>query len=986
MKRQKKLLTLSLCTALCVSAGVAGVAFNAVEASAENEYKTATQTNAFAFDEGASIRVSEPTGVRFTATVNATADGKTLYTVEDGVVSISKGVEIGMIVVPAQALAGVQNTYDVFDYLYQEYGKTAEKVSTVFEASQFVENEDGEYCVKGAIVNIIPANYNYEYQAIAYYKTNDTYYYSAKSDTRTIAYVADGALNDTTKTWSSENIAKFKKIITDSFAYAHGESYKAEVTVGDTLDVASLLPAVENVGGFEYSVEDNGVATLSGSTITANAPGETKVTVNAYGGELLTISVKATYQQINVETEVDAGLDLATAINGTVASVTLNGEEVTHTNGVVELEKTDAGKDARAYIVTDTEGNKYQVNAKIWSLFIDNAEELMKANTYTWNEQYQANAEGVLNYKVWGYFKLTDNIDMTGKTWGKANAIATEVTTTYQDGGFLGVFDGNNKTIDNFTLSNESGFALISYTGETAEVKNLTIKNVVYSYIHGVSPFVHFACGGMFENITIEVKSGLRGWKIDDASGALFGKVYVYGAPVIVKDVKIVYNVANFNESNYGGGYGYGTALGLLTGTDKTRLVLDGVTIIGFNDYLLAVKDNSTNVGYMGESSMRNPDKSASEEQKSIYDYVTVQGKGLKVYDDNDDYIDSAIELPAQEVELDDTKEYTVTVDFASMVEGEIKSITIDNVAITGTSKTFGKADTSNVAKVCLIEMKDGTLYKVNITVWSLLIANEDELMQANNYGYLTDSKAYYGYFKMVGNANMTNKTWTKTNMIANEADKNSYLTGFQGVFDGNGKTIDGLKITFGAGGLIYTMGASGVIKNVTFTNAYVKALYGASSVLMHRTNGGTIQDVKIEMAEIPVCSDAEIGGGALFGLAYPSNNNGKLMLKNIVIINKGSEDYGTEKLHLASAMGRVLNNQKDRFIIENVSVVGFGNYILTVAKDIYGENSKISYTTKTDGTTANIVDTDNVFNYFTSQGAGLKIYTQAEWEALQNA
>lgn len=933
MKRQKKLLTLSLCTALCVSAGVAGVAFNAVEASAENEYKTATQTNAFAFDEGASIRVSEPTGVRFTATVNATADGKTLYTVEDGVVSISKGVEIGMIVVPAQALAGVQNTYDVFDYLYQEYGKTAEKVSTVFEASQFVKNEDGEYCVKGAIVNIIPANYNYEYQAIAYYKTNDTYYYSAKSDTRTIAYVADGALNDTKKTWSSENIKKFKKIITDSFAYAHGESYKAEVTVGDTLDVASLLPAVENVGGFEYSVEDNGVATLSGSTITANAPGETKVTVNAYGGELLTISVKATYQQINVETEVDAGLDLATAINGTVASVTLNGEEVTHTNGVVELEKTDAGKDARAYIVTDTEGNKYQVNAKIWSLFIDNAEELMKANTYTWNEQYQANAEGVLNYKIWGYFKLTDNIDMTGKTWGKANAIATEVTTTYQDGGFLGVFDGNNKTIDNFTLSNESGFALISYTGETAEVKNLTIKNVVYAYIHGVSPFVYFACGGMFENITIEVKSGLRGWKIDDASGALFGKVYVYGAPVIVKDVKIIYNVANFNESNYGGGYGYGTALGLLTGTDKTRLVLDGVTIIGFNDYLLAVKDNSTNVGYMGESSMRNPDKSASEEQKSIYDYVTVQGKGLKVYDDNDDYIDSAIELPAQEVELDDTKDYTVTVDFASMVEGEIKSITIDNVAITGTSKTFGKADTSDVAKTCLIEMKDGTLYKVNITVWSLLIDNEDELMKATNYtndvqvGDTVGKSASYGHFKLTTDLNMTNKDWTTNNAIGKVTTTAGKAYGFQGVFDGNNKTITGFTLSATKESLFNRTGTNANIKNLKFVSASIADKIG-TGVLAYYTSGGSFTNISISVTKMPKGSSNNGGDtapGILFGTMQQFG--GTINLTNIELKNESTESFTpTENDYFGAVLGSTTGGKfSSKVTINGIKITDFG-------------------------------------------------------------
>ena len=188
MKRQKKFLTLSLCAALCASAGVAGVAFNAVEADAATEYKTANTTTAFTFEEGASIRVSDPTGIRFTATVAATANDTTLYTVADDVVTISEDVEIGMIVVPAQALAGVEN-YDVFDYLAKKYNKTT-NISTVFEADQFVKNDEGDYCVKGAIVKLLNANYSYAYQAIAYYKTgasteettDDKYYYSAKSD------------------------------------------------------------------------------------------------------------------------------------------------------------------------------------------------------------------------------------------------------------------------------------------------------------------------------------------------------------------------------------------------------------------------------------------------------------------------------------------------------------------------------------------------------------------------------------------------------------------------------------------------------------------------------------------------------------------------------------------------------------------------------------------------------------------------------------
>lgn len=944
MKRQNKtILALSLLATMSLSAGVVGLAKGVVTASADKTYATAKTTTAFTFEDGASIRLTGQ-GIRFTATLD-----ESLYTVNEEVVSLANGIdEIGMIIVPAQALANVGG-YDVFEYLKGEFNKDAEKISVAFENEKIVQNEDGDYCIKGAIVELITNNYNYDYQAIAYYKNADGYYYSAKSDTRSLADVAYSALGDTTQTWSDTAKTTFKNILKNSYSNAVGENATTSVVVGETLDLSSFVN-VEDKTGYAYAlVSENGVATLTDSTLTAIEKGTATVKVTFNGEELLTISVNANYKQIAVETEVDAGLDLATAINGTVASVTLNEEEVSHTNGVVALEKTDAGKEPKAYIVTDSEGNKYQVNATIWSLFIDSAEDLMKANTYTWNEQYTANAQGAKNYKVWGYFKLTNNINMSSNTWKREYAIATEVLTTYADGGFLGVFDGNNKTIDGFTTVAHEKAGLISYTGETAEVKNLTFTNAQQKSYSTSAILVHSACGGAFENIVIQVKAVPLGWDMANAGGVMFGTVYYnINKPVTLKNVTIINN----GTTSYGSGANdKSTALGYMAISAPTKLILDSVTIIGFNDYLMSAE----NAYFIGEKSVLSKDKSTTDKSKSIYDFATIQGNGLKVYSDKDEYLAKAIALPAQEIELDDTKDYTVTVDFAKMVKGEIRNVTIDNVAIVGTSKTFGKADASHSAKVCLIEMNDGSLYKVNITVWSMLIANAEDLMKANAYGYL-DGGAYYGYFKMTGDADLTGKTWQTVNMIDYGSTSSGKANGFQGVFDGNNKTITGLTISVNNTGLFNATGTNAVIKNLTITNANFTNT-GRAGILVHYGNGGSIDNVSVQVSSMYQTSHFDNNKGLLFGLinAYGS----AITVSNVTLTNTNpSTTYGQDKKDMCSAIGRLTARANTILTLNGVTISGFGNYILAVEENkasVVGANCVIIIGHDTD----NVVDAD---------------------------
>ena len=65
--------------------------------------------------------------------------------------------------------------------------------------------------------------------------------------------------------------------------------------------------------------------------------------------------------------------------------------------------------------------------------------------------------------------KLTDNINLSGVEW-------SQIGTSEKP--FAGTLNGNGKKISNLTIANTEYAALIAYTDENAQIKNLTLENV----------------------------------------------------------------------------------------------------------------------------------------------------------------------------------------------------------------------------------------------------------------------------------------------------------------------------------------------------------------------------------------------------------------------------------------------------------------------------------------------------------------------------
>lgn len=595
----------------------------------------------------------------------------------------------------------------------------------------------------------------------------------------------------------------------------------------------------------------------------------------------------------------------------------------------------------------------YLVTVEVHTASIATAQELMDVHKFVY--------EDIPNNQVLGDIRLEENIDMTGQDWLPAYNIGKSEKFEGGEQKFNGVFDGCGYAITGFSVGN--GEALISQLGVNGAVKNLNVQGGYVDYNGRTGLIARLIYGGRFENIEITAKHGQGGKAATEAPGILFGQLFSYETRTY--GTTYLENVKITATDEVMATHAFASALGC---TGNTGAAWDNTAAEGEENNSLIVLNNVEINGFKNLFAYNGAAITTQTEMKSRFNCnaLTVTEKTYQQI-----IAEKTTQLPAREVELDANADYTVTVDFTTMVSGEIAKISIDGAAINGTSRVFGKSDTSNVAKTCLIETTNGDLYAVSITVWSMLIDSEEELMNANLYGTVTDG-AYYGYFKLTKDLDMASYTWAKANQIDNGSAKNSKEKGFQGVFDGNGKTIDNFKITAGNGGLFFATGKSAVIKNLTLSNATHASVNSSTGILVYDVSGGTFENVAITVTAAPKSGNVTEGMGVLFGMVY--NYSDKVTLKNVSIANlDATTEYGTEANHLGTALGRLAANDKNLLIMDGVSITGFGDYVLAVTNFIVGADCKLTLASNSNGVSPTSTE-GGILNYVTLGEGGLTI------------
>ena len=658
---------------------------------------------------------------------------------------------------------------------------------------------------------------------------------------------------------------------------------------------------------------------------------------NLATGEGLLAESDVTGVYSSLGTHSSTGLVIA---DSTLRSSLWNGEEV---EWIVATAKVD-----------------YKITVEVHTALIETADELINAYKFVYfdtaNKQYLAD------------IKLGANIQMGGVDW-KADY---ELAPTQ---GFNGVFDGCNYAIIGLDVG--SGESLVGQMGSKGVIKNLKLQNCTVSTNGRTALISRLTYGGYYQNLDITAKHNYAGKSDIEAAGILFGHLYSYEqhnyGDLYLQDVRLTATDDTVATHVYSSAFGCTTNTGATwdntaaTGEENnSKIHLKNVEVNGFANVFL----------YNGVT-LKTADDLTS---RFDCDNVTVTSKTYK-----DVIGEMTVSLPAQEIELDETKEYTVTVDFAALVSGEIEYVSIDGGTIDGTSKTFGKADTSNVAKTCLIAMKNGGYYAINITVWSMLIDSETELLQATDYTYdvlydanSSGAKNYkvFGYFKLTKDLDMASYPWTADNMIAKSVSTTYKTGGFLGVFDGNGKTIKNFEIKSGGTGLIEYTGETAVIKNLTFTSAKLTGVLTSCGIVVYYACGGTLDNVKVEVASIPQGQAYNNTASVLLGNIYHYGATVKLI--NVTVINAGLEGYGSGTYDFATALGRIPYTCTGMLSLDGVTIVGFGTYILNYYNDGFvGKDSVLSKDKMTTNTEKGLAD------YATITGNGVKVYTKSEYANL---
>ncbi len=299
-----------------------------------------------------------------------------------------------------------------------------------------------------------------------------------------------------------------------------GSTETENLTIGDVLLEKNGVPT-ETKLTVAWTMENENILSLSDGKLSALKAGSVLLTGTAtHEGETLEIKLRVTVSRAQValeetlrfETE-SAQLTLPEAIEGTVEKVTVNTDNVIYdaAEGHGSLnEKTltayaaglpakmsDLGKGQT--LTVQTEKTVYTLSADVYTMIIDNKEELDK-----WQEIAAENAiragiciEQQKGFAYSGYFLLNADIDYNGvwkpyKTYGEISKLSPqdnkqldlnglegvidESWTRGINGGFQGIFDGCGHNIDGLqTTGPYGGFIVVN--GKNGVVQNLSFTN-----------------------------------------------------------------------------------------------------------------------------------------------------------------------------------------------------------------------------------------------------------------------------------------------------------------------------------------------------------------------------------------------------------------------------------------------------------------------------------------------------------------------------
>lgn len=467
-----KSLSILLCGLIaCVC--MAAVCYTAPKAFAQA--KTVNELTTFTTEVGASIRLDDPTGIRFTASISAEEYNALVEKYGED------GFELGM----AIARVGSVDALKALDTT-----KTHFKM-TNWDKDYNASMATATYKYVFAVATIAQSNYNVQYTALAYAKAGDTIAYSTYVDgetTRTplqvaTTYLASGEDDDYAKTIVDTVMATDAEFKLDQEIYS--TPFGGEFAPTATVNGIKVAPV--------YSVADPTVAKIENGKVIGLKKGSTTVTATISGKDqdyVATASVEFTAKEVTPILE-NGMLTLGTEGEETTISIYAAADTEFATQ-LTSITTSDKAYDIRSLIISYMEATNMTTYGEYG--FVATVESANYVGTYTTEEFVPVGNEtigagygtrfGYIVAKTHNsaetatghYFFLTEDIDVTASAAINTSGFNQTNIAIYA---FISL-DGRGHTLSyTHVHSSTSGYTgLFGYLGASNKDYNISWKNV----------------------------------------------------------------------------------------------------------------------------------------------------------------------------------------------------------------------------------------------------------------------------------------------------------------------------------------------------------------------------------------------------------------------------------------------------------------------------------------------------------------------------
>lgn len=468
-KTMKKLLT--ICSVAALACGTAGVGVAAT--SAENG-ETVIAPASFAMELGASVRLSDPTGIRFSVTISAADYNAFVETYGEN------NVEFGMCIARTGSLDSLRANLENDSLYHKMTAWDTQENPQVTTATTYRYNF--------AIYNLNTENYNKYYTALAYAKVIDldqTVYASVAVETevsRTPLQVAQMAILDGNTHEDLYTIVD--TVMSDS---AVMQLNQTAYTVSDTTGI----PVQTTVNGVPvevaYTVENEAIAKIEGGKLYGVSKGETTLTATINGANGATYTKQAV---VTVEKEA-----CTPTLSKGILTLGTNGENTTISvvdeNGatVASVQTNQATYDIDEMIMSYMQTNAIAVEAK-YTINVD-------------SESYYGKVESEKYFAISSWSDFVEKLMKPSAGKGKVTGTRFFLTANIE-GGEASAYSGNTKVGDEAwrTIAGESYNVDFDGRGYKITIEMNFASSVAGSGYSGLSSFVK---DSVWENLHVEM-------------------------------------------------------------------------------------------------------------------------------------------------------------------------------------------------------------------------------------------------------------------------------------------------------------------------------------------------------------------------------------------------------------------------------------------------------------------------------------------------